>query len=135
MAIRYSNNDQDKPFEPKRVCGGLMIDITDLPPRYGYSLLSMCEDLHMCCTGGMESPFDWVLWTYNVIRDRVNNWQCGPDWMSHYDEHVKQLCQAVMSEYEAGGHAASLEEDITCYNRNLNEYPEYITEDYDGCAY
>jgi len=70
---------------------------------YQFSLLNLCEDLHMFHTGSLEiyeaAP---IYIAVKYIRDSLKNWRKTPvsRWAA-YDEAVRMLCTVAINEVTA----------------------------------
>ena len=72
--------------------------------KYEYSLLELCEELHMNCTGASDS----IIYhgaagfkeLYLTLKKRVEEWATSPDFCAAYDFAVKSLCEITLHEVE-----------------------------------
>lgn len=83
--------------------------------RYRIDLLKACQDLHMYCTGAMESDGIFPHLYYLFIKARLNDWQPSPkpgyffskepdanffDGYEGFDDIVKMLCKEAIRNYQ-----------------------------------
>lgn len=79
--------------------GELSLDV-QVKPKYEYSLLALCEELHMFSNGSHETTQEDINTTYETVKDRLKNWESSDRKSSQYDSIVKNLCERVVKEYE-----------------------------------
>lgn len=83
--------------------------------KYEHSIFDYAQDLHMSLTGSADPlhPKE-ALKIYYFLLNRLNDWQCGIDRFSGFDNAVKELIKAVLSEYELD----DLHRDLDWMERN-----------------
>jgi len=64
--------------------------------KYEYSLLDLCEQVHMASNGSGDDPLCGLEAAVEELRNRLNNWQWTE---SHYDLAVREM---VSSSYNEG---------------------------------
>ena len=98
--------------------------------RYQYSVLQLCERLHMYLNCSMEwyDPIGPYV-TYKYLIHRKANWRVS---RCSFDDHVWALMSAVIDEYESNNspHNSPTEKDAIRY---LDKFPDVSIEPMGKC--
>ena len=69
-------------------------------PKYTYSVLDMCQDIHMSKSGaGDPLTPDEALEKITTLSTRLANWEEGSNSSRAYDLAVKNLIQVTLKEF------------------------------------
>jgi len=67
--------------------------------KFKCSILRLCEELHMNCTGDSKSlSIEQTKEYYEEVKMRIENWKPRAAWWPSYDFVIKHGCELVLKE-------------------------------------